>query len=280
MRADSVRTVPGRTVRERTVPVRIEPVRIEPVRIEPVRIEQVAVIVPANDEERLLPRCLDSLDRAISSLDRVVDVQVIVVLDQCVDGSAAVVAGRAGVRAIEVSYRNVGAARHAGAALAIETTGASGPSALWLAHTDADSEVPPNWIDEQLDLASRGTELMIGAVRPDPRDLTPGQIDEWYRLDQADRRVHVHGANLGCRADAYLAAGGFPRHPEHEDVVLVDRMMLGGAAIVATDSCTVTTSGRRVGRTPGGFAAHVRALFDGALELPPRPDPAARKGAR
>ena len=82
---------------------------------------------------------------------------------------------------------------------------------------------------------------------------------------------HVHGANLGVRADAYLRAGGFPDRPAHEDVDLVAALVASGARVVATDACDVLTSGRLVGRAPGGVrglpALEVRGRRRGRVGL-------------
>ena len=68
----------------------------------------------------------------------------------------------------------------------------------------------------------------------------------------------MHGANLGVRADAYLAAGGFRTVAEHEDVGLVETLRAAGAPIDSTDRAPVTTSARSTGRVPGGFAGYLR----------------------
>ena len=69
---------------------------------------------------------------------------------------------------------------------------------------------------------------------------------------------HTHGANLGMRASTYLGVGGFSDLDEHEDVALVDACRRVGAAICATDAAEVLTSGRFIGRTPGGYAGYLR----------------------
>ena len=123
-------------------------------------------------------------------------------------------AGRPGVRSVESLAGRVGAARATGAAHAIADTGAP-PSRTWLACTDADSQVPPSWLAHQLDLADRGADLVLGTVDlPPGRRATATTSAVWraaYRrlLGPGGRHPHVHGANLGVRASAYLAAGGF-----------------------------------------------------------------------
>ena len=69
---------------------------------------------------------------------------------------------------------------------------------------------------------------------------------------------HTHGANLGVRASTYAAVGGFSALTEHEDVRLVDACRRWGATVVATDAAEVITSGRFIGRTPGGYAGYLR----------------------
>ncbi|PJI93521.1 glycosyltransferase [Luteimicrobium subarcticum] len=239
-------------------------------------VDLVVVVVPVHDEEELLPRCLASLRRAVDHAvpDRVratddagprddigVAYQVVVALDACRDRSAAI-ASASGFDTAVVERRSVGAARAAGYRHALEAAAVPSrqdPHRVWLAATDADSVVPPHWLTTQLDLARGGADVMIGTVRPDPADLTPAQREAWHaRHVPGQANGHVHGANLGVRADLYLAAGGFQPLPEHEDVELVARLRRAGARTVATDACWVRTSGRSHGRTPGGYARYLR----------------------
>ena len=130
---------------------------------------------------------------------------------------------------------------------------------VWIANTDADSAVPPNWIVAQCDLAAAGADVFIGTVRPDFSDLSRRHQRHWLRTHSSGTpNGHVHGASLGIRADVYVAAGGFGSVDEHEDVELVQRCRLLGARVRASDSAEVLTSGRLVGRTPGGYADYLR----------------------
>jgi hypothetical protein len=99
---------------------------------------------------------------------------------------------------------------------------------------------------------------MVGTVRPDFRDLSDHQREAWLATRTPGRaNGHVHGANLGVRADLYLGAGAFPAIPEHEDVALAKHVSRLGAQVVASDRCEVMTSGRGEGRTPGGYAGYL-----------------------
>lgn len=224
----------------------------------------VAVVIPARDEEELLPRCLDSVAAALDTLALVhpeIQARVFVVLDSCRDGSAELVARRAGVTAVPVAVGCVGAARAAGVSSAIVWASTPPRDPLWLASTDADSSVPRDWLVGQVDLAILGHELVVGTVRPAPGDLTATELDEWRgRHTLADGHHHVHGANLGFALAAYRAVGGFRSLPVHEDLELVAALRRAGVTWVATGDLPVATSGRRTGRAPDGFAAYLDGL--------------------
>ncbi len=228
-------------------------------------IRAVHVVIPARDEAELLPRCLASVDRARKVLracrpDLLVDVTV--VLDSCVDGSADVVE-TARVGSLVVEHGRVGAARHAGVSHAIEAAASSGVGhdELWVACTDADSVVPPHWLVTQLGLATT-RDLVVGTVEPIGLTDT-ALLARWReRHELAEGHAHVHGANLGFRASTYLAVGGFAPVRLHEDVDLVRRIRAHTSRWVATDALRVASSARGHGRTPGGFAGFLARLAD------------------
>ena len=227
-------------------------------------VDAIGVVIPAHDEEELLGACLDAMEVAVLAARAAgARVEVVVVLDACTDGSAAIAAAH-DVTVIEVSARRVGAARAAGVRKALELLDAGGSSGrehqrVWTAHTDADSTVPPHWLTHQLALARGGADVMIGTVRPDFRDLTREQVDAWWLSHVPGvANGHVHGANLGVRASTLLAAGGFPPLAAHEDVALVDMLRRAGARLAASDAAWVSTSGRHVSRAPEGYARYLR----------------------
>ena len=214
-------------------------------------IERIGVVVPARDEVERVAECLESI--LYASDETHITVDVFLVADGCVDATAAVARGFAGVTVLELDARSVGSARAAGARAAI-TAGAD-----WLAFTDADSTVPPHWIAVHLRLAELGWDAVVGTVRPNSREITHEQLRRWRGTHAGGKAIgHVHGANLGVRTGPYLAAGGFRDLPEHEDTELVQRLQPW--RIVATASCEVVTSARAIGRTPGGYAGYLREL--------------------
>ena len=76
----------------------------------------VGVVVPAHDEEELLPGALAALREAAAVAEAGrpgLRVRIVVAADACCDGTAAL-ARQAGVTVVKVSARNVGVARAAG----------------------------------------------------------------------------------------------------------------------------------------------------------------------
>lgn len=224
----------------------------------------VNVVVPARDEEALLPACLDAIDGAVRSLALArpgLVVSVLVVLDGCTDGTEALVRRHPSAEALTIETRSAGAARRHGMAEVARRTARHDWASTWVAGTDADTVVPPHWLTRQVELAESGIELVVGTVEPDAGDLDPGVLAEWWAAySLREGHEHVHGANLGFTLEAYLGVGGYPSLREHEDVALVNLLRGAGVRWCATSEVHVTTSGREHGRTPGGFAGYLRGL--------------------
>ncbi|MXP21559.1 glycosyltransferase [Gordonia sp. HNM0687] len=223
-------------------------------------IERAVVVVPAHNEEVLLPRCLAALEVAAEAVGA--DVEIIVVLDACTDASWQAVPAH--VSSLTCSARSVGAARRAGFGYAAHPDRARAHSeqTTWYATTDADSEVPPDWLRSQLEAAAEGVDAFVGTVVPVGWDDWPssvaGLFADRYRAD--DNHHHVHGANLGFRADAYRRIGGFAPRTGDEDVDIVRRLMASGARVRRSGRSPVATSTRRDGRTDAGFAGYLQGL--------------------
>jgi glycosyltransferase involved in cell wall biosynthesis len=221
-------------------------------------------VIPAHNEEELIDRCITALQHAEAHAREEfpqVALRIVVVADSCTDNTVPVLAGWSGIDVLSVRAKKVGVARSAGADYTVALLHHGHATALdnaWLAHTDADSVVPINWFTEQVRLAHAGADVMVGTVRPDFADLTTDQISAWLaRHTPGQPNGHVHDANLGIRASAFVTAGGFDPLAEHEDNALVRRLTAAGHQIVASDTCEVLTSGRYTGRTPGGYARYL-----------------------
>lgn len=218
-------------------------------------IERVVVAIPARNEAERLPAALDAV-HAASGMSPV-PVLVVVAADACTDDTAAVAEAHGALVVVSKAGR-VGAARGAAIAAALERLDVD-PARIWIANTDADSAVPVDWLTVHLEFAERGVDLLRGAVRPDPRELAADHLRRWLSLHPpTELHDHVHGANLGLTAAAYLAAGGFRDVPLQEDVELVRLVAASGRTTASTARAPVVTSARPVGRLEGGFATYLR----------------------
>jgi hypothetical protein len=219
------------------------------------------VIVPAADEEEHIGDCLSAIRAAADCLYRETGIpaRVILVLDRCLDQTAAIARRSGGVELVTAGARNVGAARRAGAGRALAGPGRA--SELWLASTDADSQVPVRWLTGMLAEARAGAHLVLGTVVPGP-GLGQARRRAWHGRHQLrDGHPHVHGANLGLRGDAYLGLGGWPALPTGEDAELARRAAAAGHLRIARIAAIpVVTSTRRAGRAPQGFSGYLRDL--------------------
>jgi glycosyltransferase involved in cell wall biosynthesis len=229
-------------------------------------VQTLAVIVPAADEQERIAACLAAINvarrRLLKSDLGVWSVHVIVVLDACIDETPAIVARFAAADHVQVvtsDARRVGAARRLGALRALATE----PTAerLWLANTDADSAVPPDWLTRMVTAADAGYQVVLGTVLPSaelPRVLGSAWLAS-HQLDEG--HPHVHGANLGIRADTYLELGGWNGTLAcNEDIDLANRAAAAGLRILRTATIPVLTSARMTGRTADGFSSYLRHL--------------------
>lgn len=213
----------------------------------------IGVVIPAHNEERSLDQCLDAVLTAAAHPELKVAVRILVVLDSCTDGSASVIANYP-VDTLTIEAQNVGLARAAG----IEWLLSHG--ATWIACSDADSRVAPDWLVRQLSLKA---DMVCGTV----------QVAEWGDLGHEvqaryasayqarDGHRHIHGANLSFSAACYRRAGGFKAIPVDEDVQLVAAFERIGARIAWSCLPQVYTSARLDCRARGGFGDYLKSLL-------------------
>lgn len=216
----------------------------------------IGIVVPAHDEEERIAACVRSLRHAAAHPGLAGEpVEIIVALDACQDQTGAL-ARQLGARTVELSARNVGLARQAGAKVAL-TCGAR-----WLAFTDADSVVAPDWLAAQLALDA---EVVCGTIAIEDWGVYGERMSRHFDLTYSDTddHSHIHGANLGVSAEAYARAGGFAGLPTGEDVALVEALRASRARIAWSRAPRVVTSVRPNFKAPGGFGAtlaHIEKL--------------------
>ena len=215
----------------------------------------IGILIPVHNEEALLGECLNAASIAANHQGLQGEaVHILVVLDSCSDASAAIAQAH-GVQSLPVQARNVGHARGAGARHLLDL------GARWIACTDADSRVAPDWLVAQLAL---GCDAVCGTVTVDAWSEgfdAAAQIRYHQAYEARDGHRHIHGANLGISASAYLQAGGFEPLACHEDVQLVRNLERCGASIAWSHSPQVITSARLDCRAQGGFGDYLKGLL-------------------
>ncbi len=219
----------------------------------------VGAVIPASNEEGTIEKCLRSILTSAAKSARCKRFWAVLVADCCTDDTVAIarrVLNRQGT-IIECTMRSPGSARRIGARAVLEHFSGHDPKRIWLANTDADTHVPDNWLSTHLALADANASAIAGIVELDPVELRP----EVARLYQRTYKVaadgthgHVHGANMGVRADAYLDVGGWSDLRASEDHCLWSRLTRRGWRVQSPAASVVTTSGRLQGRAQGGFA--------------------------
>ncbi|MHC1652220.1 glycosyltransferase [Stenotrophomonas maltophilia] len=213
----------------------------------------IGVLIPAHNEADSIVRCLQSVWVAAQHPGLGGEaVEVVVALDACSDATGAI-CRQLRVGWVQLDARSVGVARAAAAAELLER------GARWLASTDADCEVPPEWLAAQV---QGRCDAFCGLV--DIATTCPGErrLRRIFHARQqwGDDHGRIHGANLGVSAHSYRAAGGFAPLNCSEDVALVRALQCRGAAVRWARDPVVMTSARLQGRATGGFSAYLAAL--------------------
>jgi glycosyltransferase involved in cell wall biosynthesis len=228
-----------------------------------------AVIVPALDEERLLPGTLRAL---AAQTDR--EFTLVVVDNGSTDRTAAIAEAFEApfdVRVIAEPEPGAGTAADTGFRYAIAH------GAIWLARTDADCLPAPDWVATArayltgtapgTPAGQPGADLVCGRSVP-RRDERPNFLERhgypaavrlaarYGRWRRAHRRpefrtpyVLIHGHNLAITATLYVRCGGAPRErlsAGSEDVTLLNRARRHTDRIVRAEDLVVEASLRRL----------------------------------
>ena len=231
----------------------------------------VGVVIPARNEARTITACLNSVLEALDRRQLSLNASwVVVVADFCHDATATLARAALGNRGrvIECKLSSAGAARQFGAGEVLTHFAATPRSQLWIANTDADTCVSRSWLERQLSLANHGYCGVAGIVRirraPGLDRKTLQTLLADYTIHADGTHPHVHGANLGVRADAYIDAGCWSRLALAEDHCLWSRVNARGWPTAACARTIVHTSGRLRGRAAGGFADSLRRRLETA----------------
>lgn len=220
---------------------------------------RLSVVIPAYNEERYLPACIESVRRAMdANRGRLAATEVIVADNNSTDRTAEV-ARRAGARVVFEPENQISRARNAGAAVA---------GGDWLLFVDADTTVPPETVRRTLHRIGTG-RYVGGGCRIVLDDAPPAGRLLCRVANECMRAAGcAGGAFLFCRADAFRAVGGFRLEVFAGEEVFLSRDLTRwgrrrGLGFLFMNDCSVTTSARKLEHhTPGEF---VRLCIRGAL---------------
>ncbi len=205
-------------------------------------------------------------------------IQICLFLNECSDSSLAVAEAyrnrsvhRVHIADAAAASGNVGFARHTAMMMGVAAT--STANGLLLT-TDADSAPRTDWL-VSMTAALRKADVVTGRIVRTgeyPSNLQD-RLENYYdalfelrrRLDPVpweaiDTHHYAGGANIGVRAQTYLAIGGFSALTCGEDALLIDDAARAGFRVRRDASCVVYTSDRREGRAGGGLALALRQL--------------------
>ncbi len=166
---------------------------------------RLSVIIPAYNEEKLLPGCLASVAEAVSELRAKGTVEPdwtpeVIVADNASTDATAGIAAERGARVVREEHRQISRARNAGAAAA---------GGEWLLFIDADSSLHPATLRELLEAIRSGRVAAGGCLVAFDRAPPMGRLGVriWNLISRTQR--WAAGSFVFCRADAFRETGGF-----------------------------------------------------------------------
>lgn len=162
---------------------------------------KLSVVIPAFNEERLLPRTLEAVGRSLSAFtSRGWETEVVVCDNNSTDRTSAL-AREWGARVVFEPVNQIGRARNCGAAAA---------RGDWILFLDADSVPTPELFAAAESEVSRGRALFVGAVVNLDASLPPVEtfmLGMWNRLSRTLR--WMAGSFILVEASAFREIGGF-----------------------------------------------------------------------
>lgn len=164
---------------------------------------KLSVVIPAYNEEKLLPQTLEALKEAMGALDKAGVTTEVIVCDNNSSDHTAELARAAGARVVFEPLNQIGRARNTGAAVA---------TGEWILFLDADS-TPSAALLADLAVAMADPKVIGGGstLRLDlPFGVHTLFLRFWNRYSRW--RGQAAGAFFYCRAEAFREVGGFSSH--------------------------------------------------------------------
>ncbi len=219
-------------------------------------------VIPAHNEERFLPRTLESVRRAVEAFDGTVE--VIVVDNVSTDDTAAVARGY-GATVVREETRRIAAVRNAGAAAA---------RGRILTFADADSMVSENFFVEAHRLLS--DDQCIGGnfeIRPD-RTSAGIRFCVWFIVAVMGALLRVGGGAYFCLRETFEAFGGFDARRDYAEDVAFARVLrrygkARGKHYVRSRDAHIVTSMRKADALGDWHAVKMMAVAPFLVFWPP-----------
>ena len=242
---------------------------------------KIIVAVPVKDEAERIKACL----LALANQSAVLPNAIVLVVNNTKDKTATIVRALAqslpvSVEVIEHEFpperASAGSARRMAMERAATLAGLDGA----VLTTDADGQVPPDWVATNLFHLRRGLDAVAGRAVLDAADQAtiPARLREDDALECAyaaaldemasiiaprewdpwPRHTEHSGASIAVTVAAYGRVGGMPAAPVAEDRKFFAALEAAGARVRHAPEIVVTVSGRTIGRAEGGMADTIR----------------------
>ncbi len=157
-----------------------------------------SVVVPAYNEEKYLPRLIDTIDAARASYGRPEAIEVVVADNLSTDGTGAVAAAR-GCRVVRVEKRVIAAARNGGARAATGDI---------LCFVDADAQIHPETFRAIDDALATG-RVVAGATGVRLERLSAGIVGAYVLILPLVWLTNIDTGLVFCRREDFEAVGGY-----------------------------------------------------------------------
>ena len=215
----------------------------------------ISVVVPAYNEERVIATCLKHLQA--QSIQQ--PYEIIVANNNSTDGTAAV-AEKLGARVLNVTEKG-----YVHAAIA----GVQAAKGDIIAMTDADTRVPPDWLQRIYATLQARPELVAVGGPFEFHDGPNGARKMIKLLNGISPRLMIaslSGMNMAFRKTAYQAVGGFnPKINLQADTYLGNRLAKYGKTMLIKDNI-VQASGRRY-QTAGQIVSETLVRLVNSISL-------------
>lgn len=186
-----------------------------------IEIMRFSLVIPAWNEEVLLPRLLETVDVARARFHGGPEAVEVIVADNASTDRTAAIGRERGCAVVRVEKRRIACARNGGAAMA---------RGELLAFVDADMRIHPETFNA-IDAAIATGRYVGGATGVRPERWSPGILVTWLLLVPWVVVLRMDTGVVFCRREDFVRIGGYEeaRHFGEDVALLVTLKRLGRA---------------------------------------------------